>query len=254
MNKIIFLYASLAFAIFVSPRGAYPFNLPAQLSNEDIPVMVEVLGYPTSTKFLSNPFPLGGYSGFEIGVTSEFIDTTDLAQLGDGASQKTSIQYNSLSIGKGLYYNIDIFVNFVPFANSTNISDYGGILKWNFYQGKYLPFSFSLLGHINTINIQDSFLNETKGWDFLGGFNLSKAAFYLGGGQQYARSTFSKNILDTTDPQIQSAMSADGTLVTRNERLHTFAGVQVLIDPIFFVVQINRYDQPVYSAKLGVRF
>lgn len=216
--------------------------------------VVEILGHTTSTKFLSNPFPLGGHAGFEMGLTSEFIDTTDLSHLGAGTSEQSSIQYNSLSVGKGLYYNIDIFVNFIPFANSSEINDYGGILKWNFYQAEYLPFSLSFLGHINTLNIQDSFVNETQGWDFLGGLNLNSLALYAGGGRQTARSIFSQNILDTSDAQILAAMSSHGTLVTRNSRIHSFIGLQFSISSLFFATQIDRYEQPVYSAKLGMRF
>lgn len=252
MKKIIFAFI-FAFAVLAPPR-IYAFDLPTGLKVSDLSDMVEILGYPTNTKFLSNPFPLGGHSGFEVGFTSEFIDTTDLSRLGTSASQQSSIQYNSFSLGKGLYYNIDVFVNFIPFANSSEISDYGGILKWNFYQAEYLPISISIIGHINTVNIQDLFLNEAKGWDILAGFNLKTVALYAGAGQQYARSTFSQNILDTSDSQIQQAMSSQGTIVTHNSRIHSFIGLQVSVSSIFFAAQIDRNDQPAYSAKLGMRF
>lgn len=234
--------------------SAQAFELPTNLAYSEINDVVEVLGFPTSGKFLSNPFPLGGHSGFEFGVSTEFIDTNDLSQLGAGTVDDSTLQYNSFSIGKGLFYNLDIFVHFIPFANSSDISDYGGILKWNFYQAQYLPFSLSLLGHMNTINIQDSFINETLGWSLLSGLNLKNVALYLGGGRQTARSTFAKNILNTADPEITSAIASRGTLIQRESRLHSFIGIQVTFSSYFLAAQIDRYEQPVYSAKLGMRF
>ncbi len=233
---------------------SHAFDLPTNLRYNNIEEVVETLGYPTSGKFLSNPFPLGGHSGFEFGFSTEYVNTTDLSQVGSGKNSDSTLQYNRFSVGKGLFYNIDVFLHFIPFANSSDITDYGGLIKWNFYQAQYLPFSLSVLGHTNTTNIQDSFINETLGWGFMGGLNLKNVALYLGGGRQSVRSTFAKNILDLNDSTLNSELDADGTYVTRDSRFHSFIGLQVSFSKIFIATQIDRYEQPVYSAKLGMRF
>ncbi len=232
---------------------AHAIDLPTQLTHTELGDVVEILGYPTSGKFLSNPFPLGGHSGFEIGIATEFIDITDLSRLGSGTGDQSTFQYNSISVGKGLFYNVDVFVHFVPFSSSNEVTDYGGILKWNFYQAQFLPFSLSVLAHYNSMNIQDAFVNESLGADFLGGINLSNVALYMGAGRQNARSTFATRLLDTTDSVVHN-QTHSGTLVTRGTRLHSFIGIQVSVSTIFLSAQIDRYEQPVYSAKLGLRY
>ena len=59
-------------------------RLPKQLDREDQSRALEILGFGSTAKTLDNPYPLGGYSGVEIGISSEFIPVDDLATLGDG--------------------------------------------------------------------------------------------------------------------------------------------------------------------------
>jgi hypothetical protein len=244
----------LTFSISLLALNSFAIEIPTTLSRTDLDEVVQILGLNTGTKFLSNPHPLGGYSGFEVGLSTEFVNTTDLSQLGAGTNKQTSFQYNRISFGKGLYNNTDLFLQFIPFSSSNEISEYGGLFKWNFYQARYLPFSLSFLSHYSTINIQDSFINESLGYDILGGINLSAFALYIGGGEQKARSTFTKNVLDITDPNIASGLNSTNTFVTRTTQIHSFVGIHINVSNVFLAAQIDRYEQPVYSAKLGLRF
>ncbi|MCB0350163.1 MAG: hypothetical protein KDD38_03205 [Bdellovibrionales bacterium] len=251
--NLILKTAILLQALLLASSGL-AIEIPANLSRPDLDEVVQILGFNTGTKFLSNPYPLGGYSGFEVGLSTEFVNSTDLSRLGAGTPKQSSFQYNRISFGKGLYNNTDLFLQFIPFSSSNEISEYGGLFKWNFYQARYLPFSISFLGHYSTINIQDSFINESLGYDLLGGINLSSFALYFGAGEQKARSTFARNVLDTGDPNISSGMNSTGTFVTRATQIHSFVGLHVNVANVFLAAQIDRYEQPVYSAKLGLRF
>lgn len=237
----------MLFFLLLGPLGSHAVNIPANLTQSDLSEVVQILGFGTSSKFLSNPFPLGGYSGFEVGLATEFINTTDLSRLGAGTSRQSSFQYNRISLGKGLYNNLDIFVDFIPFSSSNEISEYGGMVKWNFYQGRFLPFSLSALGQMSTINIQDSFINEVIGWSLLGGINLTNFALYFGAGSQNARSVFAPNILE-------ASLTTQGTYTMRSRQNHSFIGIHIDIAAFFIAAQIDRHEQPVYSAKLGLRF
>ena len=237
---------------FLLPRAARALDIPGNLANQELSDVIQILGFNTSSKFLSNPYPLGGYSGFEFGLATEFVNTTDLTRLGDGQSDQKSFQYNRISVGKGLYNNLDAFVHFIPFSSSNEISEYGGILKWNFFQSQYLPISASLLGNASTINIEDKFINESLGWSILGGINLSRFALYFGAGDIKARSTFAKSVLDLADPN--NYVSSQNTLTTRSSQGHSYVGIHIDIASAFLVLQIDRYKEPVYSAKLGLRF
>jgi hypothetical protein len=246
MIKFVFCFL-LAFA-----NHANAVEIPTSLSRTDLDEVTQLLGHNTSSKFLSNPFPLGGYSGFEIGFATEFINTTDLSRLGAGTDKQTSFQYNRITIGKGLYNNVDVFLHFIPFSSSNEVSEYGGFVKYNFYQGKYFPFSASFLGNVSTINIQDSFINESIGWSFLFGINLNRFALYFGAGDQKSRSTFGQNVLDVADPAIQ--LNSNNTFISRTTQVHSYIGMHIEMAKIFLAAQIDRYEQPVYSAKIGLRF
>ena len=249
MRKISLSLIALSFVVLFFPSMGQAVDIPKNLKASDLSEMVQILGHSTSSKFLSNPFPLGGYSGFEIGLSTEVINTTDLSHLGSGTTKQSSFQYNRLTFAKGLYNNVDVFVHFIPISTSNEISEYGGILKWTFYQAPFYPFSLSALGHINTMNIQNSFVNETMGWDLLGGINLTTFALYFGGGDQRTRSTFAQNILD---PAL--SLDSSGTLIVRESQLHSFIGMNIDFASFFIAGQIDRYEQPVYSAKLGLRY
>jgi hypothetical protein len=244
----ILFYVILASNILLLCSSALALQLPTQLTSSDLKEMTQLLGFSTSTKFLSNPYSLGGYSGLEVGLSSEFINVTDLAPLGATTPPQSTFQYNRITIGKGMYNDVDLFIHFIPFSVSNDISDYGGSIKWSFYHARYLPFTLSIVGQYNSLNIQDLFLNENIGWDFIGGLNLQKFALYFGGGNQAARSTFSKNILDPALPT-----NSDYALKTRSSQIHSFIGIEIDIKSFFVAAQIDRYEQPVYSAKLGVR-
>lgn len=252
MSRIISKYF-FVFFLLVFPTGyGWALDIPTGLSRADLNDVTQILGYSTSSKFLSNPYPLGGYSGFEVGLATEFINTTDLSQLGNGQSEDKTFQYNRITVGKGLFNNLDLFVHFIPFSSSNEISEYGGILKWNFFQGKYLPFTLSALLQSSTINIEDLFINESLGWNLMGGINLSRFALYFGGGELKARSTFTESVVDTLDPNIR--LNAQNTVITRTSQGHSYVGIHIDIASLFLALQIDRYQEPVYSAKLGVRF
>jgi len=230
---------------------AHTIEIPTGMSRADLKEVTHILGYNTSSKFLSNPFPLGGYSGFEIGFATEFINTSDLSRLGTGQSDQQSFQYNRITIGKGLYNNLDFFVNFIPFSSSNEVSEYGGLMKWNFYQAKYLPLTFSALIHGSTINIEDLFTNEALGWNLMAGINMNRFALYFGAGDIRSRSTFARAVLDSA---LTPSLNSKNTLITVGSQGHSFVGLHIDLGQIFLAAQIDRYKDPVYSAKLGLRF
>jgi len=247
---VIHLLIQILFCGIILPIQVSAVEIPNGLLQEDLTEVTNILGHNTSTKFLSNPFPLGGYSGFEFGVSAEFINTADLSRLGTpGQAEQKTFQYSRISIGKGLYNNVDLFLHFVPFSNSDKLSEYGGLLKYNFFQAEHLPFTLSANLHSSTINIEDQFLNQSVGWDLMGGLNLKSFALYFGGGNIKSTSSFAKATLDAG-----VATNSNNMLTTKSSQAHSFVGLHVNFKRIFVVGQIDRYEEPVYSTKLGMRF
>src|SRR5476649_319848 len=72
----------LLFCSFFYFAKAYAFDIPRGLNESDRREIVRTLGLNSATKMLDNPYPLGGFSGFEVGFSAEFIDIRDIRRLG----------------------------------------------------------------------------------------------------------------------------------------------------------------------------
>jgi hypothetical protein len=212
------------------------------------------LGYSTATKYLSNPYPLGGFSGVEVGIDTEYIDISDLAHFGASDVTNSSFQFTKVSVGKGLFNNVDVFLQFVPFSSGSTIESYGATLKWTFYEASYLPLTASAILGYDSSNLQDVYINEHYSGDLMIGFNVKKLALYFGGGSMSGRHAFSKNTLDMTDATNVASLNSEGFIVKNGSQDHSFVGVHYEISNFFVAAEVDRYHNAVYSAKLGARF
>ena len=247
VNSTVFLSALVALGVsFVGFSAAAKLSIPTNLSSQDRQTALESLGSGTSAKLLGDPFPLGGYSGVELGITTEVVPTSDLARLGAKTAQQSETSYSVLTIGKGLYYNVDVFGQFGFMSSSENISNYGGQLRWNFYQAEYLPVFLSFVLSGSSTNFQNLIITNNQGMDLIAGVNVDDVTLYLGTGQLQVQGTFiggASGITDTSDT-MKEGMSTN----------HYMAGINLKFSQMFLAMQIDRYSQSTYSAKLGVRF
>lgn len=232
--------------MFAVIKPAAALDIPTGLQESELDDVAKILGFNTSNKFLSNPYPLGGYSGLEVGVSLEIIDVEELSYLGNKTDTQSEFRFNRITVGKGIYNNFDIYLDFVPFSKSNQVSEYGGMLKWGFYQAKFLPFSAAMLAHMSTINIQDSFVCQNVGGDMMVGVNVNHFSLYFGGGYVRASTLFTQSILGFT-------VTGNGTYKETFSSNHSFVGVNLDFLNMFVAGQIDRYVDPVYSVKLGIR-
>lgn len=233
-----FVFSYSAFAGVQVPRG---------MDQADREEAVRILGFGTSIKILSNPYPLGGYKGFEVGIQVENIPSEDLGKLGNTINDpQKEITYPKLAIGKGLYNNVDAFVQFVPYTQKLDQSQYGATLRWGFYQAKYLPLTISAAAHLNHANVNNQVSTRSYGLDIVGGINVESVSLYAGAGPIQARGRFIGGTESVTDT---------GNLETETVRgLHTLIGATVHVSTLFIALQIDRYETTTYSGKLGMRF
>src|SRR5689334_22672776 len=90
------------------------FEIPKGLNATDRREVVRTIGLNSAPKALSNPYPLGGYSGFEVRYSLEVINIRDIRRIGSNNtefSDQTEWRYSRLTVGKGLYNNIDYFLS-----------------------------------------------------------------------------------------------------------------------------------------------
>ncbi len=252
-RKISLLLFALGLTLAQAPaeKSLAAIDIPRNLDSTDRKLLLHNLGLGSSSKVLSNPYPLGGYSGFEIGLTVESISIRDLSALGDQADNPSTFSFPVISIGKGLYNNIDVFVHFSPLTESFGFSEFGALLRWVFFQAKFFPTTFALLAHGNSANFSNKVSTETSGVDLVAGITIRRVAMYLGAGQTTSIGNFVGGASGVTDTDLS------GERPDRKEQVasfHSVIGMSIQFDRLFLAFQIDRYLQPAYGLKLGLRY
>lgn len=211
--------------------------------------MLQLLGYGAQSKILSSPVPLGGYQGFEVGLSSEYIPIDDLGALGDkDTNAKGEFSFLSLTLGKGLAYNIDTFLHLTPMPQEEGVFAFGGQIRWGFHEFQRFPAIMSFVLHGAGANYANLLDTRTTGGDLIVTVAMDGAAVYFGGGPIRTIGTF------VGGPAGQS-FTAEGE--TRDEDLygtHSVAGLSMNLGMTYLALEIDRVEQSTYGARVGCRF
>lgn len=224
----------------------FSLDVPQGMDAQDQQRFLEIVGASTSSKFLSNSYPLGGYSGLETSLSFDMIDSQEVSSLGNGTNSSAGLKYPTLTIGKGLYNNSDLFFQFVPPSKTMQISKFGASLRWSFYQGLYLPINASLLLNADTASIRGRVTTRNLGSDIMLGLNLSQFSFFMGGGYVLCWGDF-----------VGGSAGVTASLVAESRRVkttHLMFGATYNFEPFFIGVSLNRYRVTNLSLKAGFLF
>ena len=233
--------------LLISQSAAAGIILPRNLTVPDQRRALEILGLGTAGKLLDNPYPLGGYSGVEVGLATEFVPIDDLSRLGSTTEDKGELSYYTLTLGKGLFYNIDTQIYFTPFVQGNDsVSNFGGHVRWGFYEATFFPISFSAMISAGGANFSNLINVSTVGADLLATVNIENLALYFGGGRVRAIGTF----IGGTNGITADQQTAEQDIVED----HSLFGVNIRFNKMFVAFEIDRYTDSVYSGKLGLRF
>jgi hypothetical protein len=225
---------------------AQALELPQGLSGNEQVRALEILGLGNTSSFLSNAYPLGGYSGFEVSLSMRSINTGDLSQLGLGTERTNDILVPTLTVGKGLYNNSDIFIHFMPPTKDQAVSKFGASYRWGFYEARFFPLNFSLVAHADMINIKNKISARNVGVDLLMGLTLSQFSFFLGGGYVNTSGDFQGGVSGLTASNSTESQKVDSS--------HFTFGGTYNFDPFFIGLSIDRYADSVYALKTGLLF
>lgn len=259
------------FAFLFFTQLASAFDIPKGLKESDRQQIVRTLGTNISTKMLANPYPLGGYSGIEIGMSAEVVDIRDLRRVGcapgspgctnTSYSDESEWRFSRFTIGKGLYEDVDVFFHFILPSGGTNVNDYGAAVRWSVYQARFLPINISVIGHFDQLNYRNTFTNRNLGGELMVGVNVDNFALYFGGGTIQSAGTFIGKDLSgtcntdcTVDPNDGKLDQASRTVTDKVISTHTVVGLSLHYDNLFAAAEVDRYQDAVYSAKVGMRF
>lgn len=237
---------AIVFLLFFPVFAHAELNLTSQLNRSERQNMLEILGYGTATKILDDPYPLGGYSGVSIGLAHDIIKTSEAKKKGGADSQQSETSFLQLTLGKGLYNNVDLFVEFAPGHQEEQISSFGGALRWGFYEAEYLPITLSAQLASNSTSFQNQIDLSTQTLDLIASFSIQDVSLYLGGGTVRAAGTFMGGATGITDTQ-----NVENETVS-NSRF--FTGLALKFSPVFVAFEVDRVTQANYGVKIGVRF
>ena len=230
--------------------GAFGFQLPKGMTADERKVAMQVLGFGTTAKFSSNPFPLGGWSGVEFSIQQEVVPVDRLSTLGSAKGSNGDLAYTQLSFGKGFYKDFDAFISFTLPRQRSEIQNYSGLLRWMVYDfdsGKYLA-SVDMHGHGS--NISNLFSSDSFGYDLVVSKVEAWWGLYLGAGWLQVKTKFIGNKTD-----FAQGMTSNGqTVVDSEDRARYFTGFNLRYQNYFAVAEIQRVYDTAYSIKLGYRY
>lgn len=225
-------------------QSALCFTLPAGLSSSDRREVVRTLGFGTSFRPITEPYPLGGYQGFDLGVSYESIPTGHIASYGTAVetAQDSNLVLSRVTIGKGLFNKIDIYLSVLPIRQATTVSGYGGLVRWNFFEAPLLPLTLSAVVHASTQNIDNQVSTQSQGVDLLGGLTFDLMSVYLGVGHLTALGEF-------TPSSVGGAVESERVSIIR-----TYLGATVRWGVFFLGAQVDQTNLPMWGLRGGVRF
>ncbi|MBX2994442.1 MAG: hypothetical protein KF681_06465 [Bdellovibrionaceae bacterium] len=236
--------------LLFSPGGFAKVDLPRGLNAQERGRVLEILGPSSGLRVLGDPYPLGGYSGVEIGVSYETISTTDFSGLGSKPTLQGETSYLQLGFAKGLYYNFDLFVNVAPMGQSEEVSSFGGGFRWGFFEAEYMPISLSLQVGANSTSFQDQVNVTTQSIDLIAGFAVEDITMYVGAGTIKAAGSFLGNKANPSRGMTDTGETIEESLSTSR----FLAGLVIKYSKAFFSLEVARSYDPTYGAKIGVRF
>jgi hypothetical protein len=236
---------TLCFALvllFAIPESYGAIAFPQGLTDGEQELVLQILGFPTSFQPVDNPYPLGGYSGLEMGVAFENVPTSDVGYLGKRASIDRNLIFPRLTLGKGIFANTDLFFSFMPYNESTGVGIFSGGLRWGFYQATFVPANFSLIVSATNTNFGNLFISQTEGVDLVSGVNMNLFSFYVGAGTLYGQGQF------------DSSITFDNSSTNKVGRtFHTMIGVNFALAEFFSALEVDNYNTTTTSLKIGAR-
>ncbi len=188
MKKLLVLLCTLGMA---QPAMAANISTLGALGQAEFRTLSEDLGAALSYKPVTPAAPLGT-TGFDMGIEVTQTDTSKSSQIWSkatgGGSTISKLYVPKLHIAKGLPFGIDVaaFYSRVP---STNISLYGGELRYAILQGGITQPAIGLRGSYTKLGGVDQLSFDTKGLDLSISKGFAMFTPYAGVGQVWVNST-----------------------------------------------------------------
>jgi hypothetical protein len=221
-------------------------DIPNNLTAVDRAAVSKDFSRGLTNKWVENPYSLGGFSGYSVGVSLEQLETESFAKYGSGAAEQKTTSLAQIFFSKGLYYNFDFSLQWVPLGQSERTSGYGGAVKWGFFEMSEFPLFFNLRLAANTTNFQERISAVSQSLDLLSTLDFEKFSLSIGFGltktsTQFIGGVSGINIEGTTQSESLSAMHSIGLLTLK-------------LNPVFLTASLDVGSKVVSSFAIGARF
>mgnify|MGYP001596566520 FL=1 len=243
MKKILLLMTAMvlvsvsAWAVDLDPSK---FTGTVQQQQQNFKDLSKEIGFGLSYFPMAPAEPLG-ILGFDIGVEVTALDINEdkpyWKQMGDFPGM---LPIPRLHLQKGLPFGIDVGAIYSSIP-STNISLWGGEVKWAFLKGSIATPAVALRGTYTKLNGVNNLDLNTMGYDISISKGFTILTPYAGVGQ----------VKIDSDPKNIPLNPLTKESITETKY---FAGLRVSLGLINMVAEADFAEVPAYSLKLGVGF
>ncbi len=243
MKRILSLMTAMvlvsvsAWAVDLDPSK---FTGTVQQQQQNFKDMSKEIGFGLSYFPMAPAEPLG-ILGFDVGVEVTALDINEdksyWKQMGDFPGM---LPIPRLHVQKGLPFGIDLGAIYSSIP-STNISLWGGEVKWAFLKGSIATPAVALRGTYTKLNGVNNLDLNTMGYDISISKGFAILTPYAGVGQ----------VKIDSDPKNIPLNPLTKESITETKY---FAGLRVSLGLINMVAEADFAEVPAYSLKLGVGF
>lgn len=228
------------------PLSQAEFSLASGLTKSNRIAVLEVLGLGSSSKNISTLQPLGTESGLEVAIAFEFINTDTINRFITDEKSQNTLYYPKIIIGKGIYEAMDIYFHFIPYTATFGLSEFGSMIRYNFYNAPSSGFAVTGILHANSSNFNNQLVSRNLGADFMLGFGSKGLSVFTTLGWAGAYGKFVGGTSGITDTLIRESEEVDS--------LHTALGMTTQWSMVNMTLSLDYYVEPVYTAKVSVVF
>ena len=238
MTAMVLISVS-AWAVDIDPKQL-TLTGTVQQQQQNFKDLSKEIGFGLSYFPMAPAEPLG-ILGFDIGVEVTALDINEdkpyWKQMGDFPGM---LPIPRLHVQKGLPFGIDIGAIYSSIP-STNISLWGGEVKWAFLKGSIATPAVALRGTYTKLNGVNNLDLNTMGYDISISKGFTILTPYAGVGQ----------VKIDSDPKNIPLNPLTKESITETKY---FAGLRVSLGLINMVAEADFAEVPAYSLKLGVGF
>lgn len=219
--------------------------LPDQMTQGEMRKVLQILGPATGSTPLSSPYPLGGWEGFEIGISKHYLPWSYLSEVDPLVAEQKDLEYPLITLGKGLFYDFDLFLSITPILKSDVVNYFSTHLRYQFWNSQNKVLRLSALIFAGTANVNNQLNMQNNGFDLIGTITLDRVSIFAGVGSLVSNGRF---IGGQTGITASKNTEAERIFLT-----HQLVGIEWPIGNFFIAAEADRYAIPYYSVKLGYR-